>query len=235
MKTIILVLLLPAVALADGYLVRGQRLYVSRNAVDPPSWERIDQPGDWVVVDGRTPDPDDPDEPDDPTGTITERVAGRAKAINEPGVASSLADNYELMASVIRDRGVTFARALEVVKQLDLATFTTQKTAKRRLWDQLLAQLYSEINSEPQTAETLEAIAKGFRTSGAAQANNIWLAIITCVIEQLFPATEEPTPSPIPMPPRGRTSVVLPQAVIAYTSSVPDEIVQLRERLGWRK
>lgn len=234
MKALLLVLLLPAVALCDGYLVRGQRLYVSRNAVDPPSWERIDQPGDWVVVDGRTPDPKDPDDPKD---TLTSRIEQRARLIDEPNIAKPLGLIWGQWAKAMRESGTSYDTALSGIDAL-LPTLL-RGSARAEDWGALHALVKGELTGEPKTAATFDKVAAGYSAAGGASQINFGKLIecILCFIEAWSSAVEGDA-AKVPLPSvlkRGAyVPPPLPQSVKVY-ATVPDEIVQLRERLGWRK
>ena len=210
-------------ASGQSYLVRQQKLYIL--SVGSLTFTAV--PSNRVLFEGGPVDPDDPIDP--PTDTLTQRVAARAKAINEPAIAASLGINYTQLAKSMRDNATTFAAAMTTIKQLDSLSLTVQSSAKRPAWDLMLKQLYSEIQSEPQTAATLDAIAAGFVASNTAAVEPAidWLKIVMCIIQgTVGGAANEPTPAPIPMPTRHRVSVLAP---VGHVGAIDDPGAFIRE------
>jgi len=197
--TIMVVLLTPALALADvAVVVVGNRAWVIESSSNGQL--KINQ-ADHVWIDGQTPGPR-PTPPDPPADTLAQRIEQRARLIDEPNIAKVQGLVWQQWSKAMRESGTTYATAISGIDAL-LPT-VLRGSSKAGQWSALHATLKGELTSEPKAAATLDQVAAGYTKAGEASQINFGKLIecILCFIESFQSAIDgdDVTPQPVPMP-----------------------------------
>lgn len=117
--------------------------------------------------------------PPPPDGSLKDKVAGWARAMNDPRSAGILSQAYRSAATSFAAGDLDYASAVGVAR---VASGIAMGADARAKWKATLAKLDAEIERSPKTAATLTQIADGFGAVGQAQVSDRFIKLITCMI-----------------------------------------------------